>query len=274
MLMACSQQQPANEENNVAEDPGMANNQNAIQNDENDEEEENIMENENDQSNDEGEDKMNLENINSTYRINEQTSAVEPIGDANAKVVLLTFDDAPDQYALDIAQTLERLDANAIFFVNGHFLQTEEEQEVLKKLHDMGFVIGNHTYSHPNLNELSPEEQKEEIVRLSDLIETIIGERPAFFRPPYGITSDGVKQIVADEKMIHMNWTFGYDWQEKYFDAEALLEITLNAPELSNGANILMHDRKWTLEALEDIVIGLRDQGYEIVDPQLIEVRE
>lgn len=245
MLMACSQQQPANEENNVAEDPGMANNQNAIQNDENDEEEENIMENENDQSNDEGEDKMNLENINPTYRINEQTSAVEPIGDANA-----------------------------IFFVNGHFLQTEEEQEVLKKLHDMGFVIGNHTYSHPNLNELSPEEQKEEIVRLSDLIETIIGERPAFFRPPYGITSDGVKQIVADEKMIHMNWTFGYDWQEKYFDAEALLEITLNAPELSNGANILMHDRKWTLEALEDIVIGLRDQGYEIVDPQLIEVRE
>src|SRR5690625_6385090 len=81
--------------------------------------------------------------------------SIVPIDKANEKVALLTIDDAPDKHALEMAQQLKEMDANAIFFVNGHFLETKEEKEVLKEIYDLGFVIGNHTYSHPSLDRKS-----------------------------------------------------------------------------------------------------------------------
>src|SRR5699024_3505190 len=145
--------------------------------------------------------KESEETIEAKYRINANWS-VEPIDDANEKVVLLTIDDAPDTYALEMAETLKKLDAHAIFFVNGHFIETEEKKEILKEIHEMGFVIGNHTYSHDNLNDLSKEEQKEEIVRVNDMVEEIIGERPKFFRAPFGVYTDYAKEIIAKENMV------------------------------------------------------------------------
>src|SRR5699024_11311745 len=65
----------------------------------------------------------------------------------------------------------KELDAPAIFFVNGHFLETPEKKEELKEIRDMGFMIGNHTVTHAYLPDLSEEEQKEEIVELNDLVE-------------------------------------------------------------------------------------------------------
>src|SRR5699024_431981 len=110
------------------------------------------------------------------YKLNDDWS-ISPIKEEmNEEVVLLTIDDAPDKYGLGMAKTLKELDAHAVFFVNGHFLNTPEKQEELKKIHDMGFVIGNHTFNHAYLPELSKEEQREEMVELNDLIEEIIGE--------------------------------------------------------------------------------------------------
>ncbi len=216
------------------------------------------------------------------YRINQSNWVVEPItDDAESKVALLTIDDAPDKYALEMAKTLKELDAPAIFFVNGHFLQTEEEQQILRDIYEMGFAIGNHTYNHPNLGDVSEDEQKEEIVELSDLVEEIIGERPKFFRAPHGVNPDFTKGIVAEEGMTMMNWTYGYDYFKPYMNKEKLTEAMVSgeAPEidinyslLNHGANLLMHDREWTNEALADIVTGLRDKGYQFVDPKSIQL--
>ena len=78
------------------------------------------------------------------------------------------------------------------------------------------------------------------------------------------------RQLVADEDMTLMNWTFGYDFQPEYQDADALLDITLNTELLYNGANILMHDRAWTNEAIVPIAEGLREQEFTLIDPKLI----
>ncbi|BCB03194.1 polysaccharide deacetylase family protein [Bacillus sp. KH172YL63] len=212
--------------------------------------------------------------IEKTYSINEKTWSIEPIGDANPKVVLLTIDDAPDEHALQMAQDLKALDAPAVFFVNGHFLDTDEEKQILKQIHDMGFTIGNHTYSHSSLKDLSEQEQKEEILSLNDLVESIIGERPTFFRAPYGQNTDYSRQVAVDEKMSLMNWTYGYDWEKQYQNKEAIGDIMVNSPFLTNGANLLMHDRSWTTEALTDIVKGLRNKGYEMLDPIKIQTIE
>lgn len=218
--------------------------------------------------NEEPEEEVSLE---AQYKINEVWSIV-PIDDrADEKVVLLTIDDAPDKYALEMAKTLKELDAPAIFFVNGHFLETEEEKETLKEIHELGFVIGNHTYGHKNLSEISEEEQREEIVKVNDMVEDIIGERPVFFRAPFGVYSDYSREILAEENMTYMNWSYGYDWEAAYMTKEAIADIMVNTDLLNPGSNLLMHDREWTKEALEDIVNGLRDKGYSFVDPLLIE---
>lgn len=208
------------------------------------------------------------------YRINPTSWAVEPIGEANSKVVLLTIDDAPDKYALEMANTLKQLDVKAIFFVNGHFIDTPEKASILKQIYDLGFSIGNHTYSHSHLSELTEEEQYQEIVSLNDRIEEIIGEGPKFYRSPFGENTDVSRKIAADEKMVIMNWTYGYDWVPEYQSKEAITDIMVNSPFLHNGANLLMHDRKWTNDALADIVKGFKAKGFEVVDPILIETQD
>jgi len=200
--------------------------------------------------------------------------SLKPIGDANEKVVLLTIDDVPDKHGLEMAKTLKELNAPAIFFVNGHFINTEEEKETLKKIHEMGFTIGNHTMNHKALksngNPIAKDIQKEQILGLSDLIEEVIGERPKFFRAPHGLNTEYSMELAKQEKMEVMNWSYGYDWNQKYMSEDAIADIMVNTPYLGNGSNLLMHDREWTAKALDDIVKGLREKGYEFVDPEEI----
>ena len=230
-------------------------------------EQENVI----DEKNDDEKDNTNVE-IEPKYYLNKENWSLTPIGNAKPNVVLLTIDDAPDRYALEMANTLKQLNVKAIFFVNGHFIDTEEEQETLREIHNMGFEIGNHTMTHKSLRNLSEEEQYNEIIGLNDLIEEILGERPKFFRAPFGQNTEYSSQLVEEEGMLLMNWTYGYDWESDYKTKESLTDIMVNTPLLTDGANLLMHDREWTSDALEDIVIGLQEKGYEILDPKLIKI--
>ncbi|WP_270181722.1 polysaccharide deacetylase family protein [Alkalihalobacillus sp. CinArs1] len=212
------------------------------------------------------------EEVVKKYKLNTAFWGFEPINDAPSEAVLLTIDDAPDKHALDMAKTLKELEAPAIFFVNGHFMDTEEEKAIVKEIHEMGFEIGNHTMSHADLKSLSEEKQREEIVKLSDMIEEVIGERPTFFRAPFGSNTDFSKALVKEEGMLLMNWTYGYDWNKEYQNKEGITDIMVNTPLLQDGANLLMHDREWTAAGLADIVKGLRDKGYSMIDPETIDI--
>ncbi|TWI55840.1 peptidoglycan/xylan/chitin deacetylase (PgdA/CDA1 family) [Halalkalibacter nanhaiisediminis] len=207
------------------------------------------------------------------YKINRDNWKVEPLEGGIEQVVLLTIDDAPNDFSIEMAETLQEIDAPAIFFVNGHFIADEAGEDKLRTLHEMGFEIGNHTMNHPNMGDISMEEQRREIVELNDLIEEIIGERPRFYRAPFGVNTETSEAVMIEEDMTSMNWTYGYDWEANYQNAEALADIMVNTPYLTAGANLLMHDRQWTLGALTDIVTGLREKGYEIVDPKEIKTK-
>lgn len=200
------------------------------------------------------------------YKLDENW-AFRPIGNANAKVVLLTIDDAPDKYALEMAKQLKALDVPAIFFVNGHFITSKEDEQILKEIDELGFAIGNHTQTHANLRNISEEEQRNEILSVSDIVEDVLGERPKFFRAPYGVNTDYSKALVKEEGMLLMNWSYGYDWEKDYTNADALTDIMVNTELLRDGVNLLMHDREWTAHALPGIVEGLRAKGYDFIDP-------
>ncbi|MER2172338.1 MAG: polysaccharide deacetylase family protein [Psychrobacillus psychrodurans] len=208
------------------------------------------------------------------YEINEANWTLKPIEDANPKAVLLTIDDAPDKYAVEMAKTLKELDAPAIFFVNGHFIDSEEEKANLKEIYDLGFSIGNHTQTHANLKNSSEEQQQEEIIKVNETVEAVIGEKPKFFRAPFGVNTDFSKSLVHQEGMVLMNWTYGYDWEKQYMEANSLADIMVNTEYLVDGANLLMHDREWTAAALTKIVEGLRAKGYDLIDPKTIKTIE
>ncbi|AKL84225.1 YfjS [Bacillus atrophaeus UCMB-5137] len=206
------------------------------------------------------------------YEINPDTASVQKLkGNKEEKpVVLLTIDDAPDKHSADIADQLHKLNASAIFFVNGHFLKNEENKKALKHIYDLGFMIGNHTMTHQNLKDLSEKEQKEEILGVNKMVEDVTGEKPAFFRAPFGSNTDYSEKLIKQEGMVKMNWTYGYDWETKYQSKDALTDIMVNSPYLTDGANLLMHDREWTDHAMPQIVTKLRDKGYKIIDPREI----
>lgn len=216
------------------------------------------------------EEEVVIQETESLYELNEANWTFKPIEDANPKAVLLTIDDAPEKYAVEMAKTLKELNAPAIFFVNGHFLDTDDEKNNLKAIYDMGFSIGNHTQTHVNLKESSEEQQKEEILKVNETVEAVIGEKPKFFRAPFGVNTDFSKSLVKQEGMLLMNWTYGYDWEKQYRDAASLTDIMVNTEYLTDGANLLMHDREWTAQALRGIVEGLRANGYDLIDPKTI----
>lgn len=223
-----------------------------------------------DESEEEKESAEEVEAIKPRYAL--QGSTVKPIVETdNERVVLLTIDDAPQDYGVEMAELLKEKNINAIFFVNGHFISNEAGREKLQTIYDLGFVIGNHTITHANLRDISEARQREEIVELNDLIEEITGERPRFFRAPFGVNTDVSKQVVAEENMQAMNWTFGYDFEKGYMEKNALADIMVNTNLLSRGANLLMHDRKWTLEALPEIISGLKEKDYQFVNPKEIQ---
>ncbi|HET7658534.1 MAG TPA: polysaccharide deacetylase family protein, partial [Bacillales bacterium] len=115
---------------------------------------------------------------------------IKPIGGADPKVVLLTIDDAPDDHAVEMAQTLKNLHAKAIFYIMGVFIDSEEGKAKLKKIQQLGFPVGDHTKTHPHLPDLSKADQETEIMSVYNNIEDTLGKPPKFFRAPFGQNTD------------------------------------------------------------------------------------
>jgi peptidoglycan/xylan/chitin deacetylase (PgdA/CDA1 family) len=179
------------------------------------------------------------------------------------KFVLLTFDDTPTAKATyQILDTLDKYNAKALFFVNGHY--AEPNLDTLLEIKNRGHLIGNHTWWHIYIRKENPETVREEIVRLSDFLEEHLGERPKYFRPPFGQNSDVSLEIIKEEGMQTMNWSNGsLDWELK--TPEAIVDQVLS--NIKNGDNILFHDKQTTADALDQILSQLTEQGYQFVLP-------
>src|SRR5699024_1198117 len=124
----------------------------------------------------------------------------------------------------------------------------------------------NKNVTSTTIQEYPPEDNALEIIDTSDLIEEAVGERQKYFRAPFGVNSEASISTAEKENMTVMNWTYGFDWEPEYQEAESLADIMVNTEMLGDGANLLMHDRTWTREALQDIVNALRDKGYTLND--------
>lgn len=188
------------------------------------------------------------------------------------KAVLLTFDDAPHNGEVinSLLDTLDKHKAKAIFFVNGY--RVKQHPELLKIINERGQTIGNHSWDHIDLKKEDKSNVESQLADVQSEVKAIIGREPRFFRPPYGSGGDTVKEIAKNHGMLYMTWSNGsLDWEQKSpGDPDKVVANVLD--QLHPGANILMHELKWTASALDDLLTKLEEKGYAFIDPETIEV--
>lgn len=213
------------------------------------------------------------EEIEPQYRMNAKTYRFEPVRNQYTdKAVLLTFDDGPkDETVLgSMLDTLDRHDAKAIFFVNGY--RVKQNPELLKLIHERGQTIGNHSYDHIDLKKEPDSVVEEQLSSVQRDVEALIGSSPRFFRPPFGSGSQLVRETAKNHGMLYMTWSNGsLDWDKSAKDKPDVV-ISNVLEQLHPGANILMHELKWTADGLDGLLTKLKEKGYAFIDPGTIEL--
>lgn len=178
--------------------------------------------------------------------------------DKNKKMVALTYDDGPSIYTPRVLKTLKENNAVATFFVVGNRVPTYSD--TVKKAHDMGCEIGNHTYEHKNLTRVSEAEVKRQITKTNRNVKKVTGQAPVIVRPTGGATNANVKQWVGMPSII---WSIDtLDWKTR--NADSTKRAVLD--HVKDGDIVLMHDLySATATASETIIPELVRRGYQLV---------
>jgi len=198
--------------------------------------------------------------------------------------VALSFDDGPDpRWTPRILDILKRKGAHATFMMIGE--EAQQNIGLMQRAVREGNEIGNHTYSHPDISEISPRQLDFEISLTNRLFASKLGVQPLYFRPPYDIdeepdTDDQAAPVVRIQQnglTVIGNKIDTYDWDERVRKTPAQIAQTVldqlnrmkTKPQF-RGSVILMHDgggdRSVTVAALPVLIDTLRAHGYQIVE--------
>lgn len=178
---------------------------------------------------------------------------------SDLKRVALTFDDGPHPiYTEPLLDGLKERGVKATFFVTGE--NAALHPDIIKRMHDEGHLIGNHTYSHIQLTKSNRETFKQELVKTNEVLEEITGEEVLYVRPPYGAWD---KKLETELNMFPILWSVDpLDWCKS--NAAGITTAVLK--KVDENDIILMHDYyKTSVEAALMIVDELRKEGYDFV---------
>ena len=174
--------------------------------------------------------------------------------------VALTFDDGPSpEYTPLLLDGLRERNVRASFFVIGSNIEKEGGEEIIRRMHEEGHLIGNHTWHHVDLSGLSTEDAWRELEMTDSRIREITGEKTDLVRPPFGEFPQGMEE----PDKLYVKWTVdSRDWVTK--DTQEIVRKVVTDTEENDI--ILMHDCYGTsVEAALQIIDILSERGYEFV---------
>jgi cellulose synthase/poly-beta-1,6-N-acetylglucosamine synthase-like glycosyltransferase/spore germination protein YaaH/peptidoglycan/xylan/chitin deacetylase (PgdA/CDA1 family) len=197
--------------------------------------------------------------------------------------VVLTFDDGPDpEWTPKILDVLNREHAPATFFLIG--IQTDRFSGLAKRIYNEGHTIGNHTFTHPDVSNISNQHMKVELNLTERLFASLVGVQAKLLRPPYAIdeepdTADQVRPLEFAQELGYItvgNRIDPNDWSDRprrHTAEEITAYVLAHLPpcgpnDLRCGNIVLLHDgggnRAETVRALPMIIDGIRARGLEI----------
>jgi len=173
-------------------------------------------------------------------------------GDPGKNTVAITFDDGPCEQTSEILLLLEKYKAKASFFLIGN--KIERFKDIVKQIHNKKHTIGSHSYHHNNLFPLlAPSEIEKEISDAQQIIKSITGYEPVFFRPPFGVTNPLIAKAMKQFKVKTIGWS-----------VRSLDTVTESPDKIINrimdkikpGSIVLLHDTsKNVIPVLEELLL-------------------
>lgn len=182
------------------------------------------------------------------------------------KVVALTFDDGPSiTYTPLVLNILRENQAKATFFVVGK--RAEQYPELIKRAAREGHEIANHTYHHP-MSPIKSARLVAELDKTDEVIFKLTKQHTQYFRPPGGRCTKATIEPAVDKGYKVILWTAQEDPKD-WSDPGAKRIVARVVDNVRHGSIIILHDcggeRMQTVEALPQIIQGLREKGYEFV---------
>lgn len=184
--------------------------------------------------------------------------------------VALTFDDGPDpRYTPELLDLLKEHRIKATFFIVGS--HAEHHEDILQRMHKEGHLIGIHNYVHQTNWLMRPKTVRDQLKRTADIIQSVTGERPVYYRPPWGIVN------IFDYSLTQYHiilWSAMFnDWKKKV-GVDGLLRKMRR--KLEDGAVFLLHDcgqtfgadeeaPGHTIEALRTLIPEAKNRGYSFI---------
>jgi peptidoglycan-N-acetylglucosamine deacetylase len=156
----------------------------------------------------------------------------------------LTFDDGPNPaWTPRLLDILAAHSVRATFFMIGSFVQAEPA--LVRRVAEEGHLIGNHSWSHPNLARTQADLVVEELARTCDVLGQRLGKPVRFFRPPYGARRPFVLRAARDLGMTPVTWNaMTSDWSDPSADRirEQLMSKIETNRRRGRASNIVLHD--------------------------------
>lgn len=193
------------------------------------------------------------------------------------KKLALTYDDGPnDPYTMRLLEVLERHQVRATFFMIGQFVR--QRPEIARAVAKAGHVIGNHSFTHPNLIFSSVRQTRIELEECQRALADVLGEHSSLFRPPFGGRRPATLRVARWLGLEPVMWNVTcYDWKTTspdYVESRA-------ARQVRGGDVILLHDgghrgigadRAHTVAATERLITRYKAQGFKFVTiPEMLE---
>jgi peptidoglycan/xylan/chitin deacetylase (PgdA/CDA1 family) len=203
--------------------------------------------------------------VSALYRRHAIVSCVGGRGDA----VALTFDDGPGPYTAQVLRVLRRRGASATFFVVGNRLQYWPK---LARAEARVGTVGDHTWSHPRLTQISHWLVWLELMRTQYELRAEVGSRPVLFRTPYALHSPASDAVVRKLGLLEVFWDV--DPRDDVRNARPAAIVRAVAQSLRPGAIVVLHDiHPWTLRALPGILDEIARRGLRAVSvPELLAI--
>lgn len=156
----------------------------------------------------------------------------------------LTFDDGPNPaWTPRLLEILAAHDVRATFFLLGS--RAQAEPALVRQIAAAGHLIGNHSWSHPNLALASASRIEEELSRASQTLEQITGSPVRYFRPPFGARRPAVLRIARHLGMTPVLWNaMTSDWENPSPDeiSGRLIHTIDRLARRGRAANVVLHD--------------------------------